>query len=48
MVRTLNTNTSDLKYEIRDSCGEPGRLWFEALEQRVAQIRTERRASRTG
>ncbi|GAA4523693.1 hypothetical protein [Amycolatopsis samaneae] len=44
MVRTLNSNTADLKHEIRDSCGRPGRLWFEALEERVA----ERRAHRTG
>jgi hypothetical protein len=48
MVRTLNANTSELKHEIRDSCGKPGRLWFEALEERVSQARAERRAGRTG
>ncbi|WP_434443920.1 hypothetical protein [Lentzea sp. E54] len=45
MVRDLNANTSDLKLEIRDSCGEPGQQWFEALEQRIEQAREERRAS---
>jgi len=48
MVRTLNANTADLKHEIRDSCGEPGRQWFEALEQRIEEARNERRASRIG
>jgi hypothetical protein len=43
MVRTLNANTSDLKHEIRDSCGRPGREWFEALEERIEQAREERR-----
>ncbi|MGW7531644.1 hypothetical protein [Amycolatopsis sp. NPDC054798] len=47
MVRTLNANTSDFKCEIRDSCGEPGRLWFAALEERIAQARAERRAGST-
>lgn len=48
MVRTLNANTSDLKHEIRNSCGEPGRQWFDALEQRIEEARNERRASRIG
>ena len=43
MVRTLNANTSDLKHEIRDSCGRQGREWFEALEERIEQAREERR-----
>lgn len=43
MVRTLNANTSDLKHEIRDHCGAPGREWFAALEERVEQAREERR-----
>ncbi|WP_103352020.1 hypothetical protein [Amycolatopsis sp. CA-128772] len=42
MVRTLNANTSELKHEIRDSCGEPGRQWFEALEARIAEARASR------
>lgn len=42
-VRTLNANTSELKHEIRDSCGHPGREWFEALEQRVEEARAARR-----
>lgn len=46
MVRDLNANTSDLKHEIRDNCGEQGQLWFEALEERIEQARDERRASR--
>ncbi|SEQ90670.1 hypothetical protein SAMN05216188_106161 [Lentzea xinjiangensis] len=46
MVRTLNANTSDLKLEIRDSCGLPGQQWFEALEERIEQVREERRGSR--
>jgi hypothetical protein len=45
-VRTLNANTSELKHEIRDSCGAPGRDWFEALEQRIEEVRDERRAGR--
>ncbi len=48
LVRTLNANTSDLKHEIRDNYGEDGRSWFEALEQRIAEVRAERRASRIG
>ncbi|WP_265565378.1 hypothetical protein [Streptomyces hygroscopicus] len=48
LVRTLNANTSDLKHEIRDNYGEDGRSWFEALEQRIAEARAERRASRIG
>ncbi|MBV1852857.1 hypothetical protein [Catellatospora tritici] len=48
MVRTLNANTSELKHEIRDSCGEPGRRWFEELEQRIEDARNERRLSRNG
>jgi hypothetical protein len=42
VVRALNANTSDLKHEIRDSCGEPGRRWSEALEHRIAEARAER------
>lgn len=48
MVRGLNANTSDLKHEIRDNCGTPGRQWFEALEERVAEARSQRRAGRAG
>lgn len=43
MVRTLNANTSELKHEIRDSCGRQGQEWFEALEERIEQAREERR-----
>jgi hypothetical protein len=45
MVRDLNANTSDLKLEIRDSCGEPGQQWFDALEERIEKAREERRTS---
>ncbi|MDX8032025.1 hypothetical protein SK803_17505 [Lentzea sp. BCCO 10_0856] len=43
MVRSLNANTSELKHEIRDSCGRQGQEWFEALEERIEQAREERR-----
>jgi hypothetical protein len=43
LVRTLNADTSELKHEIRDSCGRQGREWFEALEERIEQAREERR-----
>ncbi|MCP2244311.1 hypothetical protein LX86_003041 [Lentzea aerocolonigenes] len=46
MVRTLNANTSELKVEIRDSCGERGERWYLALEERIEAAREERRASR--
>lgn len=46
MVRDLNANTADLKFEIRDSCGPQGREWFEALEERIETAREERRAAR--
>ncbi|PWK87188.1 hypothetical protein C8D88_104349 [Lentzea atacamensis] len=46
MVRTLNANTSELKCEIRDSCGEQGQEWFEALEERIEKAREERGAGR--
>lgn len=42
LVRDLNANTADFKHEIRDSCGEAGRRWFEALEQRIEEARNER------
>ncbi|GGU77147.1 hypothetical protein [Lentzea flava] len=42
MVRTLNANTSELKFEIRDSCGPQGEEWFEALELRIEKAREER------
>lgn len=45
MVRDLNANTSDLKLEIRDNCGAPGRQWFEALEERIERVREDRRTS---
>ncbi|MFD4638990.1 hypothetical protein ACFWN2_16860 [Lentzea sp. NPDC058436] len=45
MVRDLNANTSELKHEIRDSCGAQGRQWFEELEVRIEQAREERRAT---
>lgn len=45
MVRTLNANTSDLKHEIRDSCGRQGEEWFDALEERIEQAREERRVT---
>ncbi|MFK8911337.1 hypothetical protein [Streptomyces sp. YS-3] len=48
LVRTLNAHTSDLKREIRDNYGENGRAWFEALEPRITEARSERRASRFG
>jgi hypothetical protein len=35
LVQTLNANTAELKHSIRSDCGEPGRLWYEALEQRI-------------
>ncbi|MDX8141303.1 hypothetical protein SK854_04210 [Lentzea sp. BCCO 10_0061] len=44
MVRTLNANTSELKREIRDSCGAQGQQWFADLEERIEQAREERRA----
>ena len=46
MVQDLNANTSELKHQIRDNCGARGRRWFEELEERVEQVREERRASR--
>lgn len=46
VVRTLNANTAELKHEIRDSCGEPGRRWFADLEERVAERRRAERVSR--
>ncbi|SDF74602.1 hypothetical protein SAMN05216553_10373 [Lentzea fradiae] len=46
VVQELNANTSELKHEIRDSCGPQGQEWFEALEERIEQAREDRRASR--
>ncbi|HUQ54996.1 hypothetical protein [Lentzea sp.] len=48
VVRDLNAGTSELKHEIRDSCGAQGRQWFEELEERIDQAREERRLSRDG
>jgi hypothetical protein len=42
LVQTLNSNTADLKYAIRDNCGKAGRDWFEALDERIAAARTAR------
>ncbi|MFD9701040.1 hypothetical protein [Lentzea sp. NPDC059081] len=42
VVRDLNADTSELKHEIRDSCGAQGRRWFEELEDRVEQARANR------
>lgn len=39
LVQTLNANTADLKYSIRDGCGERGWHWYEALEQRIKEAR---------
>ena len=39
MVRELNANTAELKHEIRDSCGERGRQWYAALEERIEEAR---------
>lgn len=39
-VRTLNSRTADLKYSIRDNCGDRGYRWYEALEERVAAARS--------
>jgi hypothetical protein len=46
LVRTLNANTSELKFSIRDSCGPQGEEWFEALELRIEKAREERAAGR--
>ncbi len=42
MVRELNANTAEFKHEIRDSCGEHGRQWFAALEERIEEARASR------
>lgn len=42
MVRELNANTAELKHEIRDSCGERGRQWYAALEERIEEARASR------
>jgi hypothetical protein len=42
LVQTLNANTADLKYAIRDNCGKAGRDWFEALEERIEAARAAR------
>ena len=49
LVQALNANTSELKHSIGSDCGEPGRLWYDALEQRVETARrNDRRTSRAG
>ncbi|NUR59067.1 MAG: hypothetical protein HOV87_10405 [Catenulispora sp.] len=47
-VRSFNADTAGLKHEIRDNCGQAGWQWFEALEERIAEAKAERRASRAG
>jgi hypothetical protein len=42
MVRELNAGTAELKHEIRDSCGERGRQWYAALEERIEEARALR------
>ena len=42
LVQTLNANTADLKYAIRENCGAAGQNWFEALEERISEARASR------
>jgi hypothetical protein len=38
-VKTLNSRTADLKCQIRDECGPPGRRWFDDLAERREAFR---------
>jgi len=49
LVRTLNGHTAELKHSIRDDCGERGQRWYEALEERIQDVRSnERRRPQPG
>jgi hypothetical protein len=38
-VHTLNMSTAELRDLIRDNCGEPGRRWHDALDERKRQAK---------